>query len=136
MGDGVEHSFHFLGTTSVHGGTAVGEGAKDSWHGLKEGSEVAAHYVKRGTEDTAVEIDKVGKGGLKTARGTVTEVGRGGRNLVLDTGKGVKETFHLTDHASEDASNAAAKATVRGTKVTVYYTEDAGKKVVHFFEAL
>lgn len=61
---------------------------------------MVAHYTKRGSEDTAVEIDKVGQGGLKAARGTVTEIDRGGRKLVVDTGTGAKETFELTDHAS------------------------------------
>ena len=45
-------------------------------------------------------------------------------------------TFDLTDHASEDAGKGIAKGTVKGSKVTVYYTEDAGKKLSHFFDAL
>jgi hypothetical protein len=134
--DGVEHSLHFVAETSVHGAKAVGAAAKGSWGGLKEGSEVVAHYTKRGTEDTAVEIDKVGKDGLKAAKGTVTEADRGGKKLVLETGKGTKETFDLTDHATDDSGKDVAKATDKGAKVTVYYTEDAGKKVAHFFEAL
>jgi hypothetical protein len=81
-----------------------------------------------------VEIDKVGQDGLKTARGTVTEIDRGGKKLVVDTGKGTKQTFQLTDHASEDAGKDIARATPKGSKVAVYYTEDAGKKVAHFFD--
>ncbi len=29
-----------------------------------------------------------------------------------------------------------AKGTEKGAKVTVYYTEEAGKKVAHFFEKI
>ena len=97
---------------------------------------MVAHYTNRGSEDTAVEIDKVGQTGLKAARGTVTEIDRGGRKLVVDTGTGAKETFELTGHASEDAGKDVGKATAKGSKVAVYYTEDAGKKVAHFFEAM
>jgi hypothetical protein len=134
--DGTRHSLHFADKTAVHGGELSADGASESWHGLAKGSEVVAHYTKRGTEDTAVEIDRVGKDGLKTAKGTVTDIDRGGKNLVVDTGKGTKRTFELTDHASEDAGKDIAKGTVKGTKVTVYYTEDAGRTVAHFFEAL
>jgi hypothetical protein len=49
--DGTEHSLHFLDKTAVHGVDASEEAAKDSWHGLKEGTEVVAHYTTKGTED-------------------------------------------------------------------------------------
>ena len=134
--DGTRHSLHFVDKTTVHGAELSAHGASGSWHGLTKGSEVVAHYTKRGTEDTAVEIDRVGTDGLKTAKGTVTDIDRGGKKLVVDTGEGTKKTFELTDHASEDAGEDIAKGTVKGSKVTVYYTEDAGKKVAHFFEVL
>jgi hypothetical protein len=134
--DGTRRSLHLLDRTAVHGADLSAAASKDSWHGLSEGGEVVAHYTKRGGKDTAVEIDKVGKDGLKAAKGTVTEIDRGGRKLVVDTGSGAKETFDLTGHASEDAGKDVAKATAKGSKVAVYYTEDAGKKVAHFFEAI
>jgi len=133
--DGTRRSLHLVDRTAVHGADLSAAASKDSWHGLSEGGEVVAHYTKRGSEDTALEIDKVGQGGLKAARGTVTEIDRGGKKLVVDTGTGAKETFELTGHASEDAGKDIGKATAKGSKVAVYYTEDAGKKVAHFFEA-
>jgi len=134
--DGTEHSLHFVGTTTVHGADASAEAAKDSWHGLKEGSEVVAHYTTRGTEDTAVEIDKVGKDGLKATDGAIKEIDRGGKTLVVKTADGTEQTFRLTGHATEDAGKDIGKGTEKGSKVTVYYTEDAGKKVAHFFEKI
>jgi hypothetical protein len=41
----------------------------------------------------------------------------------------------MTDHASADAGKDIAKGSEKGAKVTVFYTEDAGKKVAHFFES-
>jgi len=35
--DGTEHTFHFVAKTTVHGAQAAATGAKDSFHGLKEG---------------------------------------------------------------------------------------------------
>lgn len=125
--DGTEHTLHFIGKTAVHGTEAT---AKDTFHGLKEGSEVVAHYTAKGAEETAVEVDKVGKDGMKAVDGTVTELDRGGKKLAVKTADGTEYTFKMADHATEDAGKAVGKS----AKVTVYYTEDAGKKVAHFFE--
>jgi hypothetical protein len=73
---------------------------------------------------------------LKAARGTVTEIDREGRNLVVDTRTETKEEFELTGHAGEGAGKDAGKGTAKGSRVAVYYTEDAGKKVAHFFESI
>lgn len=59
--DGTRHSLHLLDSTAIHGADLSIAASKDSWHGLAEGSEVVAHYTKRGTEDTAVEIDKIAR---------------------------------------------------------------------------
>lgn len=132
--DGTEHSLHFLDKTAVHGAKASAEVSEDSWHGLEKGTEVVAHYTKRGSEDTAVEIDKVGHDGLKTSEGTIKDFDRDGKKLVVKGSDGVESTFRLTDHAAKDAGKDMAEGTEKGAKVTVYYSEDAGKKVAHFFE--
>jgi hypothetical protein len=132
--DGTEHSMHFLDRTAVHGVIASAQAAKDSWHGLRAGTEVVAHYTTRGTEDTAVEIDKVGKDGLKATDGTIKEIDRGGKTLIVKSSDGAESTFRLTAHAAKDGGKDIAEGSKKGAKVTVYYTEEAGKKVAHFFE--
>jgi hypothetical protein len=134
--DGTEHAFHWSKETSVHGAKATATGAEDSWHGLKEGSEVVAHYTTRGTEDTALEVDKVGEDGLKKTEGTIKEIDRGGKKLVVKTADGTEHTFTLTGHAAADAGKDVASGTEKGAKVVVYSTESAGKKVAHFFEKI
>ena len=67
--DGTEHTLRFIGKTAVHGSEAA---AKDTFHGLKEGTEVVAHYTAKGTEKTAVEVDRVGKDGMKAVEGTIS----------------------------------------------------------------
>ncbi|MGA7648690.1 MAG: hypothetical protein WCF61_09525 [Terriglobales bacterium] len=132
--DGTEHAMHFLDKTAVHGVDASAAAAKDSWHGLKEGTEVIAHYTTKGTEDTAVEVDKVGKDGLKMTNGTIKDIDRGGKKLIVKSGDGMESTYRLTDHAAKDAGKDIGEGMEKGAKVTVYYSEDAGKKVAHFFE--
>ena len=66
LADGTQHTLHLVADTTVHGTEAA---AKDTFHGLKVGAEVVAHYTAKGAENTAVEIDKVGKGGMKAVGG-------------------------------------------------------------------
>jgi len=76
---------------------------------------------------------------------TVTEQLSASKNNVGDTFTGVLaqsvktadgtvHTFKMADHATRDAGKDVGKATEKSAKVTVYYTEEAGKKVAHFFE--
>lgn len=129
--DGTEQTLHWVGKTTVHGADA---GAKDTFKGIKEGSEVVAHYTTKGADKTAVEVDKVGKDGMKETDGTVTAIDRGSKTIAVKTADGTVQTFKMADHAAEDAGKDVGKATEKSAQVTVYYTEDAGKKIVHFFE--
>ncbi len=112
-------------------GTEVG--AKDAPR-PKEGSEVVAHYTTKGSEHTAAEVDKVGKDGLQSSEGTVSKLDRGGKTLAVKSADGTEQTFKLADHAAEDGAKDVGKGAEKSAKVTVYYTEEAGKKVAHFFE--
>jgi len=129
--DGTVATVRFVNKTVVHG-TEVG--AKDTFKGVKEGSEVVAHYTTKGAEKTAVEVDAVGKEGLKATEGTVSEIDRGAKTIAVKTADGTVQTFKMADHATEDAGKDVGKAVEKSGKVTVYYTEAAGKKIAHFFE--
>lgn len=134
--DGTEHVFHLADNAAVHGVKASDLAARDSWRGLKEGSEVVAHSTKRGSEDTAVEVDKLGDNGLKRTEGTIKEIDRGGRKLVIESADGTERTFKLSGHAAADGAKDVAAGSEKGTKVAVYSTEQAGQKVAHFFEKI
>jgi hypothetical protein len=132
--DGTEHTLRFVSRTSVHGGQEIGRSAKGTFHGLKEGSEVVVHYTTRGTEDTAEEIDHIGKGGLKATDGLLTRMDRSAKTMTVKTADGAEATFRLTDRAATDAGQDIGKGAEKTGKVTVYYTEEAGHKIAHFFE--
>ena len=131
--DGTEHTIHYADKTVVHGADATAAGAKDSYKGVKEGSEVVVHYTEKGTEKTGVEIDRVGKDGVKTVDGTVEKVGEGGKTVVVKTADGTEKTFEYTDTAAKHMGKAVGAGTSKGAKVTVYYTESAVNKTAHFF---
>jgi hypothetical protein len=131
--DGTEHTVRVEARAAVHGTEGAAQG---TFLGLKEGTDVVVHYTRKGTEESAVEVDKVGKDGLKVTEGTVSELDRATKKLVVQTADGTKETFALTGHATSDAGKDIASHTEKATKVTVYYTERAGHKTAHFFEQL
>ena len=134
--DGTEHVVHLTETTIVHGAKGTARGAEAAGKAVGEGSEVVVHETKKGGEESAEEIDHVGKDGLKVAEGTVSHIDRGAKTLSIKTADGAEETFHLTDHAVKDAGKGTADAAEKSGKVTVYYTEKAGRKVAHFFKTV
>jgi hypothetical protein len=133
--DGTEHTVHFVSKTTVHGWDASKAGAKDGMHGVEEGSHVVVHYTVKGTEKTAQEMDRNGDGGLKVTEGTVSKIDRGTKTLAVKTADGAEATYKITDHAVVDAGKETGKGIEKASKVTVYYTEEGGKKIVHFFKA-
>lgn len=132
--DGTEHTIHFISKTAVHGWDASLAGTKDAMHGVNEGAHVVAHYTVKGTEETAQEVDRVGDGGLKVSEGTVENIDRGSKVLAVKTTDGAEATYKMSDHAAVDAGKDAAKGVQKASKVTVYYSEEGGKKIVHFFK--
>jgi hypothetical protein len=132
--DGTEHTVHFADKTAVWGADKTAAGAQDAFKGLSEGSEAVVHYTEKGGEKTATEVDKVGKDGLKSTEGTVSKVGKDGKEVVVKAADGTEQTFHVAGHDTADAARDIGKAADKTGKVTVYYTEESGKKVAHFFE--
>jgi hypothetical protein len=134
--DGSEHTFHLVGRTVVHGAQATHRGAAAAARDLREGSEVVVHSTKKGTEETAEEVDHVGKDGLKASEGTVTRFDRGAKTITIKTADGTEEAYRLSEHAAQDAGRDTEDAAKKSANVTVYYSEEAGHKVAHFFKSL
>jgi hypothetical protein len=134
--DGTIHTVHFVDKTAVSGADKTAAGAKDAFKGLSEGSEVVVHYSEKGGEKTATEVEKVGKGGLSYVDGTVTKVGEGGKTVVVKTADGTEHTFTVAGKDTAEAAKSVGRAADKTGKTTVYYTEEGGKKVAHFFEKL
>ena len=128
---GSEEVVSFTEKTVVHG---TADGATGTFHGLKEGSEVVVRATGSGTKKTALEVDAIGKDGMKAVEGTVSKVGAGGKTVAIKLADGTEQTFETTRHAAAEIASAAAAGTEKVAKVTVHYTEEGGKKVAHFFK--
>ncbi len=121
--DGTEQTVHYVGTKTA-------EGAKDTFDGVKEGDHVVVHYTEKGAVKTGDAIEHVGKDGLKTTVVAVKSVDKAAKTVTVKTAEGGEETYHLTTAAGRETGKGLEKA----GKVTVYYTEDGGKKIAHFFK--
>jgi hypothetical protein len=129
--DGTENTFHFIGRTVSHGAKATADGSKDAFAGMKEGDDVVVHYTVKGTVKTAQEVDHVGKDGLKVTEVSVKSVDHAAKTVTVKTAEGAEETYHLTGNAVVESGKGLDKA----GKVTIYYTEEGGKKIAHFFKS-
>jgi len=131
--DGVEHILHYTKDLLVHGGT--GEGV-DALQGLEEGSTVVVHYTATNTEETAEEIDRIGDKGIMKAEGFVEQVDRGRKQITIRFANGTSETLRLTERAAAEAHSDLDDASKGGARVVVYYSDEAGRKVAHFFKKI
>jgi hypothetical protein len=129
--DGIEHVYHFTKDLLVHGGRGAGV---DALSGLREGTTVVVHYVSTGADQSAVEIDRIGDEGLKVTEGIVHRIDRKRSQITIRFDNGTTETLRLTERAAAEASTEIARAPTETTKIIVYYSDEGGRKVAHYFK--
>jgi hypothetical protein len=130
--DGVEHVIHFTKDLLVHGGKGKGV---DALQGLQEGRAVVVHYTQIGADATAQEIDLIGGDqGLKTTEGVLVRVDRKRQQITIKFANGSTETLQLTKQAAADAGKDLDTAAPDSTRVVIYYSDEAGNKVAHYFK--
>ena len=118
--DGVEYVYDLAKGVGVHGG----EGPLSD---LKPGTTVVIHYT---ADNAAQEIDCIGPDGLSTTEGIVSKIDRAKKAITIRYDNGKIETLKLTDRAAADVG----KNIEADTRVVVYYSDDAGGKVTHYFK--
>jgi hypothetical protein len=135
--NGTVETVKFTEQTTVHG---LKDGAKGADLVGKEGGHVIVHSTAEGTEKTAHSVEWFGDKTVHTTEGTVEDVGKGTKTVAVKTADGTKEAFDVSDHATVDTGKSVGRYTAVGAKkgehVTVYYTEEAGKKIAHLFKHL
>ena len=124
--DGIRHLFHVTRKTAVHG-------TENAFDELKPGSHVVVQYAIEKGEKTAVEVDRVADDGVREIVGVVRRVDRGAKLLSIELADGSRETLQLSERAAKDVGRNIDRA-AGGTKVVVYYTEEDGGKVAHYFK--
>jgi hypothetical protein len=135
--DGTVETVKFTGKTTVHG---LKDAAKGADLAGKEGGHVIVHTTGEGADKTAHSVEWVGDKTVHTTEGTVEDVGKGTKTVAVKTADGTKEVFEVSGRATVDTGKTVGRYSVAGAKkgerVTVYYTEEAGKKIAHVFKHL
>jgi len=135
--DGTVETVKFTEKTTV---TGLKDGAKGADLVGKEGGHVIVHTAGEGAEKTAHSVEWFGDKTVHTTEGTVEDVGKGTKVVAVKTADGTKEAFEVSGHATVDTGKAVGRFSAIGAKkgehVTVYYTEEAGKKIAHLFKHL
>ena len=129
--DGIERLFHLGARSAVHGGDAAGD---ETMRALKKGTRVVVHYTADGENLTAEEVDRLGDEGLKQIEGKVTAVNRGARTISIRLANGTTQTLRLSDRAASDVGKDVDRASDGTVPVIVYYKNEAGQQVVHYFK--
>jgi len=135
--DGTEHAISYGARTIVHGLAGTAKAADLAG---KEGSRVVVHYSGEAGEETTDHIDVFGHDALKTTEGTLTQVDKASRKIVVRTSDGMDRTYHLgrdsaidTEDGIVDIAHFTGK---EGDHVIIYHTEEGGRKVVHLLKRL
>jgi hypothetical protein len=128
--DGMEHIYHFTKDLIVHGGKRPGV---DALEGLREGTTVVIHETQNGAQASTVEIDVLGDEGLKIAEGIVTNIDRRKQEITIRYNNGKTETLRMTTLAAAEIG-ANTDASGKATKIIVYYSDEPGHKVAHYFK--
>lgn len=135
--DGTVETVKFTDRTTVHG---LKDGGKGADLAGKEGGHVIVHTVGEGADKTAHSVEWFGDKTVHATEGTVDDIGEGSKTVAVKTADGSKETFQIADHAVVNSGKGVARYSEQGAKkgehVTVYYTEEAGKKIAHVFKHL
>ena len=123
--DGVEHVFSGAKDLLVHGGKNLSD--------LKPGTTVVIHYTTDASGESAREVDRIGPNGLAETEGMVTKVDRGKKEIQIRYDNGKTETLALTARAAVDGGLDFRNVPAGTTRIVVYYSEDAGRKIAHYF---
>ena len=129
--DGVERLFHLNRRSTVHSADAAGD---EALRPLKKGTPVVVHYTTDGENLTAEEIDRLGDDGLKQMQGVVTAVNRGDRTISIKLADGTRQTLRLSERAATEAGEEIDHAGDGPVKVIVYFRDEAGQRVAHYFK--
>ena len=86
--------------------------------------------IRYSADNMAQEIDRVGDGGLSTAEGIATKIDRSNKHITIRYDNGKIEKLKLTDRAASDDGKNIGEA----TRIIVYYSDDTGEKVTHYFK--
>jgi hypothetical protein len=114
-GDGLDHLAGAKGPR-----TGKGAGSLDS---LQPGTAVAVQYTVKGIQASADAADQIGQEGVNANEGVVTKVDRSKKEITIKFADGQTQKLESENSFTSHSSRAI-----------VYYRDESGRKVAHFFK--
>jgi hypothetical protein len=128
----MEHVYQFTKDLIVHGGKKPGVNALEE---MQEGTTVVIHQQLGGSQPVAEEIDVIGDQGLKTTEGVVTHINRRKNEITIRYANGKTETLQMTRMAAAESDTGIDESGEEASsRVVIYYSDEAGRKVAHYFK--
>jgi hypothetical protein len=120
--DGIVHAYRFTADLTAHGGRNPGQEAAAALGDLREGAMVVIQSVN---DEDRMETE-----------GRVAHVDRGRKQITVKYDDGTVDVLQLAERAAaatwpEEEQAIAAQAA--GAEAAVYYNDEDGRRVVHFF---
>ena len=95
---------------------------------------VVIHYTMESGGPTVREVDRVADAAFQVTEARVVRIERGRKRITVRFADGRTETFQLTDRAAAEAPAELEHAQTEATSVVIYYKDEKGQKVVHYFK--
>jgi hypothetical protein len=76
----------------------------------------------------------VADAGFEVTEARVVRIERARKQITVRFGDGRTETFQLTERAAAEAPAELEQAQTGTTRVVIYFKDEKGQKVVHFFK--
>jgi hypothetical protein len=128
-----------------HGFQEIGKGAvqvsKATADEVKKGATVAVRYSEKEGKMVAHQVQHAAKATVKETKVIIHRVEDGGRKVIVKTKDGAEQVYEVGKDATVATGNkiveigkVAGAKIAEGTTATIHYTEEAGKKTIHFVE--
>jgi hypothetical protein len=135
--DGVDHAYRFTASLIGNPGSKPGRPTVQALKGLREGTVVVVQYNVQVRGERWDAIDPVGDEDLMATEGRVVHIDRRRQQITVKYDDGTVDVMELTEHAGaatwpEEEQAIAAQAA--GAQTAVYYDDEDGQRVVHFFK--
>ena len=147
--DGKTHRVHVTPETKVdalhHGVAEGGRGAeaiaRTTAQDIKKGTVVAIHYAEKEGKMVASHVKRGSKAVVKESEVVIRKVDQEGRKVYAKAKDGTEHVYEVGKEATiatgnkiADVGKVTGEKLKEGTQATIHFSEESGRKVMHFLK--
>ena len=135
--DGVDHAYRFTASLIGHPGGNPARPTVTALEGLREGTVVVVQFNVQVRGESWDAVDPISDEDLMATEGRVVHIDRRRQQITVKYDDGTVDLMQLAERAGaatwpEEEQAIAAQAA--GAQAAVYYNDEDGQRVVHFFK--